>query len=284
MSILNKRNTKLIKSPNKRRSSIQIQQNILNNYNRTFIDINVEKVNNSLYENCKIDYERKNKAKRTLLYLLNIKSKGIFCPEIIDYFKKIRESKIKVDELNVIKEENLEKSGKIIPKIDEEKPHKILPKLENQIVEKQDEKNKINNNKNKNESIEKNNDIIEENNIINKQKEPNFISKDIQNIIKDNDELKSKDSIENITNYNKESQDDNKLNEELTIDNKNETLYLNPKKTKKNSKKKNNKKEKKIDTIYNLQRSELQKYGNYHSSLRSAIQSNLGKKKLYKKK
>ena len=56
------------------------------------------------------------------------------------------------------------------------------------------------------------------------------------------------------------------------------------KKNKKNSKKKLIKKRNKIDTIYNLQRSEFQKYGNYHSSLKSAIQSNLAKNKFHKKK
>ena len=55
-------------------------------------------------------------------------------------------------------------------------------------------------------------------------------------------------------------------------------------KNKKNPKKKSLKKRNKIDVIYNLQRSELQKYGNYHSSLKSAIQSNLAKNKGHKKK
>ena len=33
--------------------------------------------------------KKKNKAKRCLLYLLNIKSKGTFCPQIVEYFKNI---------------------------------------------------------------------------------------------------------------------------------------------------------------------------------------------------
>ena len=56
------------------------------------------------------------------------------------------------------------------------------------------------------------------------------------------------------------------------------------KKNKKNSKKKLIKKRNKIDTIYNLQISEFQKYVNYHSRLKSAIQSNLAKNKFHKKK
>ena len=39
-----------------------------------------------------------------------------------------------------------------------------------------------------------------------------------------------------------------------------------------------------IDTIYNEQRNELQKFGNYHQSLRTAIQSSLAKKNLVRKK
>lgn len=40
----------------------------------------------------------------------------------------------------------------------------------------------------------------------------------------------------------------------------------------------------KINVIYNKQKNELQKFGNYHSSLRTSIQSTLGKKKLFHKK
>lgn len=291
MSFINKRSWRIKQGPNKRRSSIQIKQNMLINFNRgvekiklsPINDKKTDKKNNSLYENCKIDYERKNKAKRCLLYLLNIKSKGTFCPEIVDYFKKIKESKIKEDEFNEIKEEKLDKSKKFESNINKVNPHIILPKIENQKIERKVE---IKYENNKNESKDKKIDISEENNIINNHDEINFDFKDFQNIIIDNNKLKNQDNLETIINYNKDSQDNNNndINEGLTADNKNTNLYLNEKKNKKNSKKKYIKKENKIDTIYNLQRSELQKYGNYHLSLKSAIQSNLGKKKKHKKK
>ena len=291
MSFINKRSWRIKQGPNKRRSSIQIKQNMLINFNRGVEKIKIspindkktDKKNNSLYENCKIDYERKNKAKRCLLYLLNIKSKGTFCPEIVDYFKKIKESKIKEDEFNEIKEEKLDKSKKFESNINKVNPHIILPKIENQKIERKVE---IKYENNKNESKDKKIDISEENNIINNHDEINFDFKDFQNIIIDNNKLKNQDNLETIINYNKDSQDNNNndINEGETADNKNTNLYLNEKKIKKNSKKKYIKKENKIDTIYNLQRSELQKYGNYHLSLKSAIQSNLGKKKKHKKK
>ena len=136
------------------------------------------------------------------------------------------------------------------------------------------------------ENKEKEENIKQENNIINENNELNFDFKDSENFIIENTESEKKEDTQNKIDLNQESQENKNENEEIQIENKNENepRFLNEKKIKKNSKKKNTKRESKIDTIYNLQRSELQKYGNYHSSLRNAIQSNLGKKKLRKKK
>ena len=243
-----------------------------------------EKINNSLYENCKADFEKKNKAKRCLLYLLNIKSKGTFCPQIVEYFKNIKKTKIKVEDLGEIIEKDLENQEKIKPNIEEKKPHEFTSKFKTQIMEKQTGINFINLKNDENKEKEEN--INQENNIINENNELNFDFKDSENFIIENTESEKKEDTQNKIDLNQESQENKNVNEEIQIENKNENEpgYLNEKKIKKNSKKKNTKRESKIDTIYNLQRSELQKYGNYHSSLRNAIQSNLGKKKLRKKK
>jgi hypothetical protein len=294
MSILNKGSWRIKLCPNRRRSSIQINQNTFNYFNRgnetsktrKSSILNDKKTNNSVYENCKVDFEKKNKAKRCLLYLLNIKSKGKFCPQIVDYFKNIKKTKINEEDLKEIKEEDLKKPEKLKSNVEERKRHEFSQKFKTQIIEKQTGVNFINL-KNNNENKEKEDKIIkEENNIINENIELNYDFKDSENLILENNESQKKENIEDKINFNQESLDNKNINEELEIENKKENVpgYLNEKKTKKNSKKKNTKRESKIDMIYNLQRSELQKYGNYHSSLRNAIQSNLGKKKHHKKK
>jgi hypothetical protein len=295
MSFFNKGSWRIKPGPNKRKSSIQINQNMFNFFNKgnegsktktssVLSDKKTEKINNSLYENCKADFEKKNKAKRCLLYLLNIKSKGTFCPQIVDYFKNIKKTKIKVEDLGEIIEKDLENQEKIKPNIEEKKPHEFTSKFKTQIMEKQTGINFINLKNDENKEKEEN--INQENNIINENNELNFDFKDSENFIIENTESEKKEDTQNKIDLNQESQENKNVNEEIQIENKNENEpgYLNEKKIKKNSKKKNTKRENKIDTIYNLQRSELQKYGNYHSSLRNAIQSNLGKKKLRKKK
>lgn len=295
MSFFNKGSWRIKPGPNKRKSSIQINQNTFNFFNKgnegsktktssVLIDKKTEKINNSLYENCKADFEKKNKAKRCLLYLLNIKSKGTFCPQIVEYFKNIKKTKIKVEDLGEIIEKDLENQEKIKPNIEEKKPHEFTSKFKTQIMEKQTGINFINLKNDENKEKEEN--INQENNIINENNELNFDFKDSENFIIENTESEKKEDTQNKIDLNQESQENKNVNEEIQIENKNENEpgYLNEKKIKKNSKKKNTKRESKIDTIYNLQRSELQKYGNYHSSLRNAIQSNLGKKKLRKKK
>ena len=295
MSFFNKGSWRIKPGPNKRKSSIQINQNMFNFFNKgnegsktktssVLIDKKTEKINNSLYENCKADFEKKNKAKRCLLYLLNIKSKGTFCPQIVEYFKNIKKTKIKVEDLGEIIEKDLENQEKIKPNIEEKKPHEFTSKFKTQIMEKQTGINFINLKNDENKEKEEN--IKQENNIINENNELNFDFKDSENFIIENTESEKKEDTQNKIDLNQESQENKNVNEEIQIENKNENEpgYLNEKKIKKNSKKKNTKRESKIDTIYNLQRSELQKYGNYHSSLRNAIQSNLGKKKHHKKK
>ena len=295
MSFFNKGSWRIKPGPNKRKSSIQINQNTFNFFNKgnegsktktssVLSDKKTEKINNSLYENCKADFEKKNKAKRCLLYLLNIKSKGTFCPQIVEYFKNIKKTKIKVEDLGEIIEKDLENQEKIKPNIEEKKPHEFTSKFKTQIMEKQTGINFINLKNDENKEKEEN--IKQENNIINENNELNFDFKDSENFIIENTESEKKEDTQNKIDLNQESQENKNVNEEIQIENKNENEpgYLNEKKIKKNSKKKNTKRESKIDTIYNLQRSELQKYGNYHSSLRNAIQSNLGKKKLRKKK
>ena len=295
MSFFNKGSWRIKPGPNKRKSSIQINQNTFNFFNKgnegsktktssVLSDKKTEKINNSLYENCKADFEKKNKAKRCLLYLLNIKSKGTFCPQIVEYFKNIEKTKIKEEDLGEIIEKDLENQEKFKPNIEEKKPHEFTSKFKTQIMEKQTGINFINLKNDENKEKEEN--IKQENNIINENNELNFDFKDSENFIIENTESEKKEDTQNKIDLNQESQENKNVNEEIQIENKNENEpgFLNEKKIKKNSKKKNTKRESKIDTIYNLQRSELQKYGNYHSSLRNAIQSNLGKKKLRKKK
>lgn len=295
MSFFNKGSWRIKPGPNKRKSSIQINQNMFNFFNKgnegsktktssVLNDKKTEKINNSLYENCKADFEKKNKAKRCLLYLLNIKSKGTFCPQIVEYFKNIKKTKIKEEDLGEIIEKDLENQEKIKPNFEEKKPHEFTSKFKTQIMEKQTGINFINLKNDENKEKEEN--INQENNIINENNELNFDFKDSENFIIENTESEKKEDTQNKIDLNQESQENKNENEEIQIENKNENepRFLNEKKIKKNSKKKNTKRESKIDTIYNLQRSELQKYGNYHSSLRNAIQSNLGKKKLRKKK
>ena len=84
-------------------------------------DINI---NNGLNDNIHVDTDKKSKARRSLLYLLNVMSGGTFCPEINSYFNELREMKIKENQEN--------------------KENKDLPKLE---------KEEINNSKNKEFSI-----------------------------------------------------------------------------------------------------------------------------------
>ncbi len=69
-------------------------------------------INNGLNDNIHVDTDKKSKARRSLLYLLNIMSGGTFCPEINTYFKELREMKIKENQEN--------KENKDLPKLEKE--------------------------------------------------------------------------------------------------------------------------------------------------------------------
>ena len=70
-------------------------------------------INNGLNDNIHVDTDKKSKARRSLLYLLNVMSGGTFCPEINSYFNELREMKIKENQENKENKEEpkLEKEG-----------------------------------------------------------------------------------------------------------------------------------------------------------------------------
>ena len=299
MSIFSNRTIRNYKEENKRKSSIQINQNILNYFNKvndrsrikkiaSLNDKKTEIIKDSISENFQIDYETKNKAKRSLLYLLNIKSKGIFCPQIIDYFKKIRESKKIENNLLEIKEDSLEHQIKINLNDNDNKIYNKSPKLKSKFFQNtnKEETGNINQTKIEKHTKKRHSFISEENNIINNNNEINNEIKKLE-ILKENKNLNVVNNTDNdFICDNKEPKINNDFIEELCIEyieNKDVGPVLKEKNNKKKSPKKRQKTNK-IDMIYNLQRSELQKFGNYHSSLRTAIQSNIGKKKIINKK
>ena len=69
-------------------------------------------INNGLNDNIHVDTDKKSKARRSLLYLLNVMSGGTFCPEINSYFNELREMKIK--------ENQEKKENKDLPKLEKE--------------------------------------------------------------------------------------------------------------------------------------------------------------------
>lgn len=143
------------------------------------------------------------------------------------------------------------------------------------------EKNDFNYNKN----IKKEKTIIinGENKIItNDITKNNYDIKDIENII-NNEELNIINNNENKLEPVKEFQENMNIHEESTVNKKDMGGGFNNKKKRKKSNIKN-KTGNLIDLLYKLQRSELQKSGNYHSSLRTTIQNNLLKKSFKNKK
>ena len=70
-------------------------------------------INNGLNDNIHVDTDKKSKARRSLLYLLNVMSGGTFCPEINSYFNELREMKNKENQENKDNKEEpkLEKEG-----------------------------------------------------------------------------------------------------------------------------------------------------------------------------
>ena len=299
MSLFSDRTFRNYKDNNKKKSSTQINQNILNYFNKvnersrikkiaSLNDKKTEIIKNNKSENFQIDYETKNKAKKSLLYLLNIKSKGIFCPQIINYFQKIKESKNIENKLLEIKEESLEKQIKINLNDNANNNYIQSPKLKSKFFQNKNKEETSNVSQIKIEGHIKNQPsyISEENNIINNNNEINNEIKYLE-ILKDNQNLNVVgNSNNNFICDNKEPKINNDIIEELSFEykeNKDVKSVLKEKITKKKSPKKRQKTNK-IDMIYNLQRSELQKFGNYHSSLRTAIQSNISRKKIINKK
>ena len=278
---------------NKKRSSIQMKQNILNYFTKantrnkikkiaSLNDKKTEIIKENKKEDFFKDFEKKAKARRSLLYLLNIKSGGTYYPQIIEYFKQIKKSKMKEDFFKEIKENNIQESNNylIIKNNDSSQNTKIRSKFYpyktaiNNLSHGKNEINKLKENFNENKNITKDNNEL------------NFNNKCTDNII-DNIEIKNTSQENNEINNNKIKKFpiDKMIMEKITTYNNN--IKINSNKNKNKSRKKSFKKHikrNKIDMIFNEQRNELQKSGNYHLSLRTAIQSSLGKKKFKHKK
>ena len=276
----------------KKHSSIQMKENILNYLTKTINrnkikkiaslnDKKTEIIKDRKNEDFYIELEKKTKAKRTLLYLLNIRSRGTFCPEIIDYFRKIKKTK-KREELLKKEKENNKNDQNDFPNnnnIDNDNRNKS-PKIRSKFYPYKTVINNLSSEKNEINEIKEN---FNEN-----SKELYFEKKSIDNII-ENKEIKliSSEDIDLDNNLHiNELHISKNFVEEISSNNK---YNDSPKKSiiKNNKRKKSHNKNVKMDkinVIYNKQKNELQKFGNYHSSLRTAIQSTLGKKKLFHKK
>ena len=119
MSFYNKTNIIIAKVQNKKRSSIEINQSILTKLKVNDTTSKVKKLSSLNDEradtvknifNEQMEILRLQKAKRVLLYLINIKSNGTFCPKIVDYFKnEATKNSKKKNEINKIQEENFDK-------------------------------------------------------------------------------------------------------------------------------------------------------------------------------
>ena len=240
MSYLKVRN-KTLRSSNatneylRQNSRVKIDQNILNYLSQVNEKGKLKKISslneakdgkistntyNGLNDNIHIDFERKNKARRSLLYLLNKMSGGTFCPQIIDYFKEIRELKKQEELLKEVKEEeNIEEPPIIINTTKVEKNNYIktssnmLSNFKNQILSGQNKNNYPSYNFTKRN--EKDNNINEEKSLISKHYARDFELKDLEKFI-DSDEIAKMNG--NKFNFNKEAQAKKKFLEEITID------------------------------------------------------------------
>ena len=198
-----------------------IEQNILNFLNqlneknklKKISSLNEEKYKNilvsnynynGLNENIHIDYERKNKARRSLLYLMNKISGGTFCPQINDYFKEIREIKKQEEQLKEVKDE--ENGDETLDK-NNNKNNNILSNLKS--------KNNILNYKFNKKNGKDSNSMEKEVNIISKNYTNDYNLKDLEEFI-DSDEIEKMNN--NKFNFNKEAQAKKKFLEEFTID------------------------------------------------------------------
>ena len=247
-------------------------------------DKKTEIIKDKKNENYYKELEKKTKAKRALLYLLNIKSKKTFCPEIIDLFKKIKKEKKKEKLLKKQKEENTKNN---YLSNNNNNNNKIKsPKIRSKFYPHKTAVNNLSSEKNAINEIKEN--LNDNNNTIKSKNELDFGKNSTDNIL-DNKNIKL------INNEDIESDNNLKIKylhisknfvEELSSINKNNCETKKSLIKNKKRKKSNNKSVKidKIDVIYNKQKNELQKFGNYHSSLRTAIQSTLSKTKLILKK
>ena len=175
---------------------------------------------NCLNENVHIDFERKNKAGRSLLYLLNKMSGGTFCPQIVNYFNEIRELNKQEEQLKEVKEEIPENSEE--PIIKQEKTlipkncKNLLTNFKKPILSGQNKSNYINYKFQRRSG---------KNNIpLNEKNEINIISKNYSKDIglKDMEEFIDSEEIDkakvNRFNFNREAQAKKNILEEYTYD------------------------------------------------------------------
>ena len=236
----------------RRNSRVRIDQNILNYLYKvnektklkkiaSLKDSKFEKIATNTYngmnDNIHIDFERKNKARRSLLYLLNKMSGGTFCPQIIDYFKEIKELKKKEEQLKEVKEEDVtEDQPSINPsalsskKIDNNNYIKKNSNILSNYITGQG-KNNYPNYKFTKRNVKYNN-INEEKSVVSKHYTKDFGIKDLEKFI-DSEEIERMNA--NKFNFNKEAQAKKKFLEEMTID-EDDRYYQ--KKARKNEKKK----------------------------------------------
>ena len=237
------------KEQDKRNSTIKIDQNIINflkqinetnnlkglpTLNEKRKDKSHISKDNSLNENIHNDFDRKNKARRSLLYLLNIKSKGTFCPQIIDYFEEIKTLKKKEEQLKEIKEENIGNSIRNQSKNYTDNINNNISKMKNQLL---DNQTKINfNNYKFIKRNDKNINISEENNLLTKHYTQDYDLHEMD-LYYNEDSRKDLNIKGNKFNYNKEAQAKKKFLEEYNIDNKDSGKSPHKKKKKKSWKK-----------------------------------------------
>lgn len=88
-----------------------------------------------LNDNIHIDADKKSKARRSLLYLLNNLSGGSFCPEIIDYFEELKKVKIN-DQMNIVTalNESVRKTPKLNDSINLKNPLTRTKTLKDQLM------------------------------------------------------------------------------------------------------------------------------------------------------
>ena len=177
---------------------------------------------NGLNENIHIDYERKNKARRSLLYLLNKMSGGTFCPQIVNYFKEIRELKKQEEQLKEVKEEdNLDESVRQ-PKTYISKNNKNILPLKNPILVGQSKNNYLNYKFNRRSGKDNTFNNNEEKNAISKHYANDLGIKDLEHYI-DSEEIEKMNG--NKFNFNKEAKAKKKFLEEYTIDEEDKYYY-----------------------------------------------------------